>query len=687
MKNIFSKLLCVILASMLVLSCTSCTSCIKPDDNGGNEPPAVNPNHIYESTDTDKYVVKDGFTEYTLVYPSVRAGSEGSVMIDEFNYFFEMATGVALPKSVDTGLTHTAEGKYISLGDTTLLATSGIDIDKHKLGLDGTYITTKDNTIYIIGYTERGALNGVYTFMEYNFNYDCFTNEAYTIDQVKEFKLKNYNITDIPDFSERTIHSYYTKDQVAIDGYDNANFRYRMRLGSDHHRYIPIYNNYNKTGGTASGENGPISILNYATWKESHPKWFSTRSGSTARYAQVCYTAHGDAEEFEAMVQESVNKLKWQLAPENRMNSKIFQYAKTMILGIADNHNSCTCLACMDALDKYGSESGAYVVYANEVAKRMGEWQKSLDENDPCYVEDLTFQISAYIFTTKAPAIQDENGKWKPVAEEVKLEDNVAVEVAYIDTSFQRNPYEEDNGAFLDQVNAWQSLGGAGISYFMYTMNYLSLFYYYDTFNFYTTDIYRFMAATKPTHVIMDAFGSGTSLVTWNALKYYVDRHMYWNSSLDVEELIQKYMVGVYKDVAPQMMKIFNETRVYSIAMLERYGLNGTGSTCQKEHEKKEYYPLAYAEKMLAMHDEALRQAERYKDADPKAYSVMTRQIELEAVSFLVCKARLYYSELCEEDRNVLRDRLRYDTELFSLQQYKLDGFGNELLGTWVNTL
>ena len=68
-------------------------------------------------------------------------------------------------------------------------------------------------------------------------------------------------------------------------------------------------------------------------------------------------------------------------------------------------------------------------------------------------------------------------------------------------------------------------------------------------------------------------------------------------------------------------------------------------------------------------------------------YSVITRQIELEAVSFLVCKARLYYSELCEEDRIELRDRLSYDTELFSLQQYKLDGFGNELLGTWINTL
>lgn len=682
MKNIFRKLFCVVLASLLVFSCISCT----PSENDDNQetPPTVNPNHIYESTDTDKYVVKDGVTEYVLVYPSERKGSEGSVMIDEFTYFFEKATGVRIAKTVDTGLTHTAEGKYISLGDTTLLASANIEFDKKQLGLDGTYITTKDNTIYIIGYTERGALNGVYTFMEYNFNYDCFSNEAYTIDEVKEFKLKNYNITDIPDFPERTMHSYYTKDQVAINGYDNVNYRYRMRIGSDHHRYIPIYVNYDKTGGTHSGENGPLSILPYEQWKDLHPNWYSTRSQSTGRYAQVCYTARGDAEEYEAMVQESFNKLKWNI--ENRMTSKIFQYAKTIIIGIADNHNSCTCSACMDMQGKYGTESAAYILYANDVARRIADWQESLDKNSFAYIEDLTIQISAYIFTTKAPAVQDENGDWQPI-DGIRLEDNVAVEIAYIDTSFQRNPYEEGNAKFLEQCKAWKSLGGAGISFFMYNINYLALFYYYDSLNFYTTDMYRFMDSVNPTHVITDAFGSGTSLITWNALKHYIDRKMYWNTSLDVEELINKYMVGVYKDVAPQMQKILDETRVYSLSMLERYGLNGTGSTCQKEHEKEEYYPLAYAEKMLAMHDQALEMAERYKYSDPQAYTVMTRQIEIEAVSYLVCKARLYYDELTEEDRIAVRDRLVYDTAHFGLEQYKLDGFGNELLGNFVKSL
>ena len=183
---------------------------------------------------------------------------------------------------------------------------------------------------------------------------------------------------------------------------------------------------------------------------------------------------------------------------------------------------------------------------------------------------------------------KDENGNWKPAAEEVKLPDNVAVEIAYIDTSYQRNPYEENNSAFLDQCLAWQSLGGAGISFFMYNMNYLSIFYYYDSFNFFTTDIFRFINEMKPTHVISDTMGQGTSLITWIALKFYVESKMYWNTSLDVQELIEKYMVGVYKDVAPQMMKIFNETRIYSISMLERFGLNGMGATVQKEVEKKE---------------------------------------------------------------------------------------------------
>ena len=72
MKELFRKLICVILASFLVFSCISCVQPQKPEGDDSGDTPTVNPNHIFESTDTDKYVVKDGKTEYILIYPSER---------------------------------------------------------------------------------------------------------------------------------------------------------------------------------------------------------------------------------------------------------------------------------------------------------------------------------------------------------------------------------------------------------------------------------------------------------------------------------------------------------------------------------------------------------------------------------------------------------------------------------------
>ncbi len=304
--------------------------------------------------------------------------------------------------------------------------------------------------------------------------------------------------------------------------------------------------------------------------------------------------------------------------------------------------------------------------------------------------------FAAYGWATKAPAAQDENGNWFPAkieggevvyAPEMELHENVTVKLAYITTSTQMSMFNEDNPAFIDQVNAWTALGAKGFFYFLYDMNYANIVYYYDSLNFYSSDAYRFMRDAGTVGLIMD--GNNTSIVTpgYMNLKMYIDSKMFWNADQDVPTLIDKYFKAVYKDAAPQMKQAFTLTRLHTMSFIERAGLNVNGKTCQVPIEKTTNFPLPVLNALIKEYDKAFEIAEKYKYSDPETYENIRVYIEIEALSPLISKARLYYNGLTTAEKTALRDRLLYDANWLQIGNLKLDEFGNSLFDTWVKTL
>ena len=64
----------------------------------------------------------------------------------------------------DNGLEFNPEDKYISLGGTAILATSGVSVTAEELTLDGYKVVKKGNTVIIAGPSEYGTLYGAYAF-------------------------------------------------------------------------------------------------------------------------------------------------------------------------------------------------------------------------------------------------------------------------------------------------------------------------------------------------------------------------------------------------------------------------------------------------------------------------------------------------------------------------------------------
>lgn len=141
-KNIISALLSL----TLFLLSFGCTNSDVDIDNSTNEKisstidtlrVSYSGTHVFNVTETEKDFIKDGKTDYKLVVSS-KASAVVANAVTEFRYFFEKATGINLDVIYDNGdMSHSANQKYISIGETSLLKTSGVFCDIKVFGRDG----------------------------------------------------------------------------------------------------------------------------------------------------------------------------------------------------------------------------------------------------------------------------------------------------------------------------------------------------------------------------------------------------------------------------------------------------------------------------------------------------------------------------------------------------------------------
>lgn len=174
--------------------------------------------------ETPYYLIKNSATEYKVVYPEVH-GSYIDTAVKELRTFLgEISPGITIKVSSDTGLTHSADAKYISLGDTALLQSAGISVDKEKLGSDGYAIITKDQSVYLVGGSTHGTLFAVYEFLEKQFGYHFYAKDCYDLERnVTEKKLLDFNLTVTPSIAVR-----YMADGQFVSSKDNES-ALRMR--------------------------------------------------------------------------------------------------------------------------------------------------------------------------------------------------------------------------------------------------------------------------------------------------------------------------------------------------------------------------------------------------------------------------------------------------------------------------
>lgn len=665
MKKRSGRALSLALAATLCLGVVGCKNGKGPQDEEKRKEPDrlafTDGTHVYTAPETNKDFIRNGMCEYTVVVPEVTTNYIRTAQ-SEFLYFFKKASGIDLRVINDgqlTTKTHSGDTKYISIGETTLLKSTDIDYSFETLNYDGGRIVTKDNNIYIVGGYDSGTLFAVYTFLRLTFNYECYTSSTFVIDEnVKNMKLKAYDVTDVPDFYQRSCGLGTADTLTAWDTYDETNFIYRMGYLNTYNQHAArmhaVIDDPNNAGevtidpDTAGVSTNCDIILNKEKLRGTHPDWFSTEG------VQWCYTARGNEAEFEKMTDAVVKSVVYALTtytPEE------YPMRNSYSITQSDNNDFCGCNACNEAKAKYGSQSGAVVRFLNAVSDKVTEWMNK-PENAPYYREDFVLEFFAY-GPTIDPPVKKEGDEYQPVDDTVVLRDNIAIYHANIHGDYQQSVYAEGNDFVRDTIDGWRAVTDR-FHWFLYNTNRRGFQYFYDSFDHYTSEGFQYYASISRDSMYVESQANNKMPSAWHNLKFYMLSRLQWDCTLDENELMDNYFNAVFGPGAKPMREFFDAERMYCAVEYAEKELAVKWSIYNYVNTKCDW-PVNVVDSWIEKTNQAIDAVGVYEYADPEKYDTYCRNIEIEAVSPLYIMLDQNMDTLSAPQREKYVQRLKDD--------------------------
>ncbi len=610
--------------------------------------------------------------EYCIVYSSHGVPYNNSLAATDLQTLIMESTGVMLNKCEDRYY-QPSYGKMLAIGlvqninnITDSLAPS-LKAQAAALGNDG-YIVTKDdkNNIYLCGGGTSGDRNAVYEFLNLYFGFEQYAIGNHYIDRNDtSFKLDMYYLeTPIevtPDIAYRS-NGY---NGISADANGNySNDAYRMKYANNYGVDLLMFVN---DGDWNSKSHNSLAWLPYDTYS-SHPKWYNSYGkflfDSSDR--DLCYTAHGDASEYSAMIAECVNRAKQILAIPANSSKTVLQFGKQ------DETPVCTCTSCTDMKNTYGSSSATVIKFMNDLMAAI-EADSSITRKD--------FNIIFFAY---------EDFEAAPTKAEMKLHDriNVMLAAAY-SFNYQASIYDTTNDAGRSNLQKWgEILGDGSLFLWTYSSKFNTFMYPTDTFAFYNEDAYRFFADNKVDMFFNQSQGQQTGAVTaWGNLKMYLDAELSWDNSQKQSELIDKYMNAMFGPAAEHMKNYFESVRAacQRQVLVDAYAAQSGGHAYTILGNKvilknTSYWECATIDSWLAYCDAAYEAIKVYENSDPEMYERLKRNIDTEWVCAAFMRIDLYgetssvtvakFEEIAITKLNMAQCRERYPNNISDLQEY-----------------
>lgn len=576
--------------------------------------------------ETDYFLVENNQSNYTIVYPENSDEMISGTAVSELISFFRQATGVVLEAISDEGLIYQEGQSYISIGQTTLLKTSGIEINEN-LGESGLQVVTKDESVFMFGQTRFGTLYSVYEFLEHQLNFKIFAVDEIRINtNVTSLKLLDFDVTDIPTFEYR-LGNYG-------ELWNGTTFTRRMRMQTNNDIWISLggltYHNF-------------FATVPPSEYKADHPEWYSSDG------RQLCLMT--DQEGIKEVV---VNQMKKYIRDNPLANNLTFTQE--------DYNVWCENEVSQNLKDKYGTNAAEMIIFLNSVAEEIEAW---LAVEDP--TRDVTLVMFAYHKTEDAPARFDEAlQKYVPIDEDVILRDNVAVLYAPIFAEHYYDYYHESNINTAETMKKWGALSNNLYlwSYGTYFLNYLAP---YDTFNA-IQGKYQFAKENNTSYVFDQGQYNQHRGTDWYRLKTFLSAELQWDVNQNMNDLIDEFFDNYFKNASEPMMKYFNSYRAWYAYLAAEEGFSGY--VTETILLQRNYFPQGILNEWLGYLEEAQESIKSLENTDQALYKLLNDRILLETISVRYLIIELYSVYYSTSEIEVMISTLKNDAMRLGVVQF-----------------
>ncbi len=566
-----------------------------------------------ENNTPGAYVMaENGQTEYSVVIPE-GASQTVEFAAQELQYFFRESTGANLAVKTDAAVGAAADGKYISLGKTSLLESAEIAADESQLGVDGYVIRQKGDDLYLCGGGDDGTVYSVYGLLKELFGLEIYTADCYTMERTGDCRFDAIDVTDIPDIPFRVIGRsntwYSTQENMFRMRVTNAEKR-MSNLGHAFYYFIPA-----------------------ETYFDDHAEWFSVKTKPTGNSDwQLCLSNAEMRTEFVKNVKAYI---------EEHPDIDIIS------LGQNDGYGYCECEDCKAKEEQYGAVSGIYVEFCNAVAREVTEWMRGIDA---ARANRLQFYMFAYTFTEKAPVVNGE-----PT---ILCDDNVGILVAPIGAHVS-HAYSDmsTNAASASIFKNWRIVSD-NFYIWSYSTHFANYYMPHNSFGSIQKNIQDYV--DMGVRFVFDQATCGNSVSNFDALKTYLFSKLMWDSTLNFDTLVRNFMNAYYGEIAgAYVYRFFDVMRSYLTSLEYSESQYAECASQRLTNVSSQYFPQNYVYYLDDIFYEAFEALEETKAQDEEAYTVYKDRLDFEYLDVLYLQLELYRDSMSNSEKKDLIERFQ----------------------------
>ncbi len=438
-----------------------------------------------------------GSSEYVIVLPEKPTPVEESAG-RELQTYLQRITGAELP------IRHGEAGNAPALRVGATPEAAKLLAGK-TLATDEIVVQTTGNDLIVTGGLPHGPLYAVNELLA-RLGVRWWTSRDTFVPEIKELQLPELSIRHIPSFRNR--ESFYD------DVINHPEFASHLRCNGHFEQLGPELGGHDEIIGFCHTFETFLPRREYIA---EHPEWFEmfegVRDPNPDIYGQLCVT---NPEVWEALTQVVLQKLREASDP------------RVISVSQNDNYRYCQCPRCMEIIDAEGSPAGPLLLAVNHVADAVKK------EFPGVKVETLAYQ-----YTRKAPKT-------------IRPHDNVVIRLCSIECDFSKPLNSEANASFRDDVLEWAKIAPE-LAIWNYVTNFTNYLLPHPNLRYLADDIRFFQEHRVVALFEQGDYQSGGIAGDFVAMRAWVLAQLMWDSSQDLNALIDEFLQGYYGAAAPHL--------------------------------------------------------------------------------------------------------------------------------------